>query len=41
VVIEKVLGEHESLNAVDLDEVLEADGWARRRAATYIEDMRN
>jgi 1-deoxy-D-xylulose-5-phosphate reductoisomerase len=40
VVIEKVLGEHESLDAADLDAVLEADGWARRRAATYIEDMR-
>jgi 1-deoxy-D-xylulose-5-phosphate reductoisomerase len=39
VVIEKVLGEHESLDAGELDEVLEADRWARTRAAGYIEDM--
>ena len=40
VVIEKVLGEHESLNGGDLDAVLDADAWARGRAADYIEAMR-
>ncbi|MGH2699608.1 MAG: 1-deoxy-D-xylulose-5-phosphate reductoisomerase, partial [Actinomycetota bacterium] len=40
VVIEKVLGEHESRDAADLDVVLEADEWARRRAAGYIESMK-
>lgn len=40
VVIEKVLGEHESVDALDLDAVLGADTWARGRAADYIETMR-
>jgi 1-deoxy-D-xylulose-5-phosphate reductoisomerase len=40
VVIEKVLGEHESLDAPNLDAVLDADAWARGRAADYIETMR-
>ena len=40
VVIEKVLGEHESVDARDLEAVLDADAWARGRAANYIETMR-
>ena len=40
VVIEKVLGEHESLDGRDLDAVLEADAWARARAADHIDGVR-
>jgi 1-deoxy-D-xylulose-5-phosphate reductoisomerase len=40
VVIEKVLGEHESLDAQDLEAVLEVDAWARRRAADHIDGVR-
>jgi 1-deoxy-D-xylulose-5-phosphate reductoisomerase len=40
VVIESVLGEHESLDARDLDAVLEADAWARLRAADHIDGVR-
>jgi 1-deoxy-D-xylulose-5-phosphate reductoisomerase len=40
VVIEKVLGEHESRDGLDLEAVLEADAWARARAADHIDDVR-
>jgi len=40
VVIEKVLDEHESLDAADLDAVLEADAQARKRAADHIGGVR-
>ncbi len=39
-VIEKVLGEHESLDAQDLEAVLEVDAWARKRAADHIGGVR-
>jgi len=39
-VIERVLDEHDSLDPGDLDAVLEADAWARSRAAEHIEAMR-
>ena len=40
VVIEKVLGEHESLDGGNLEVVLEADAWARKRAADHIGAVR-
>ena len=40
VVIEKVLAEHESLDAGTLDSVLEADARARKRAAVHIGGVR-
>ncbi|MGH2778263.1 MAG: 1-deoxy-D-xylulose-5-phosphate reductoisomerase, partial [Actinomycetota bacterium] len=41
VVIEKVLDDHDPLEAHDLDAVLEADAWARARAATAMNDMKD
>jgi len=39
-VIEKVLDDHDPLNAHDLDAVLEADAWARARASSAMNDMK-
>lgn len=40
VVIERVLDDHDPLDAGDLDAVLEADAWARDRASTAMNDTK-
>jgi 1-deoxy-D-xylulose-5-phosphate reductoisomerase len=41
VVIERVLDDHDPLDAYDLESVLEADEWARARAAEIMNEMKD